>query len=300
MIRYGSTARGTKRWRCVSCGVTSTSRNKTNHYHRQFNWFKKWVVEGFTVKQLSQESGHSRWIIRGVIAYWLKHPPAMAALINTDNCLFDGTYLDRQHGLLAMMGVGSGIIVGIYGMTERPDDLREFFRSSAERGLNPKSVTVDGNIHVIRSLCAQWPEVIIQRCLVHVQRQGLMWCRRFPKRLDARKLRALFLSLTAITTLRERDVWLTQLTAWEARYGNRISASRETGWVFSDLKRARCMVLRAVPDLFHYLDHPEIPRTTNGLEGYFGRLKDRYHDHRGLTQKNRLIYFQWYFHLCPR
>jgi transposase-like protein len=224
----------------------------------------------------------------------------MPALARTVNCLFDGTYLDHSHGLIAFMGVDSGIIAGVYGLSERPKDLQPFFRSLAAQGICPASVTVDGNRAVIRALREQWPTIIIQRCLVHVQRQGLMWCRRFPKRLDACKLRNLFLAATAITTKAERNVWLTQLASWESRYGSRIAASRETGWVFSDLKRARCMVLGALPDLFHYLDHPDIPRTTNCLEGYFGRLKDRYHDHRGLAQTNRSAYFQWYFYLCPR
>lgn len=224
----------------------------------------------------------------------------MPALAQTVNCLFDGTYLDHSHGLLAMMSVGTGIISGAYGLKERPRDLQPFFRSLAEQGVCPNSVTVDGNYSVISALRVQWPTIIIQRCLVHVQRQGLMWCRRFPKRRDARKLRTLFLMVTAITTVSERDVWLTQLASWETRYGKRIAVSHETGWVFSDLKRARSMVLRALPDMFHYLDHPEIPHTTNGLEGYFGRLKDRYHDHRGLSRTNRSAYFQWYFYLCRR
>lgn len=300
MIKYGTTARGTKRWRCMRCGITGVMRKRANHYHRQFRWFQKWITEGFTVKQLVAESGHSRWMIQGTIAYWLAHSPTVSTIVRTGVCLFDGTYLDRSNGLLAMMGAGNTIVAGAYGLSERPNDLYHFFRSVADRGFSPASATVDGNRAVIRALREQWPEVIIQRCLVHVQRQGLMWCRRFPKRLDARKLRVFFLTLTDITTVIERDRWLTQLASWEARYGIRIAASRETGWVFSDLKRARSMLLLSLPNLFHYLNCPEIPRTTNALEGYFGRLKDRYHDHRGLARANRAGYFQWYLYLCPR
>ena len=199
-----------------------------------------------------------------------------------------------------MLGVGSGILAGAYGQGERPNDLQQFFHSLAARGVNPKSVTIDGNPNVIRALRAQWPAAIIQRCMVHVQRQGLMWCRRNPKTTSARKLRTLFLTVTAIKTTRQKNDWLTQLASWEEQYGQHIAASRETGWVFSDLKRARSMLTKAVPNLFHYLDHPEIPRTTNAIEGYFGRLKDRYHDHRGLARLNRAAYFKWYFYLCPR
>ena len=39
-----------------------------------------------------------------------------------------------------------------------------------------------------------YPFSIIQRCIVHIQRQGLMWCRRNPKRPDAKSLRRLFLT----------------------------------------------------------------------------------------------------------
>ena len=36
-------------------------------------------------------------------------------------------------------------------------------------------------------------------------------------------------------------------------------------------------------------DNPEISRTTNALEGYFGRLKQKYRAHRGLSPAKRKI-----------
>ena len=60
------------------------------------------------------------------------------------------------------------------------------------------------------------------------------------------------------------------------------------------------MLLRALPDMFHYLDDPQIPTTTNGLEGYFSRLKSHYRQHRGLSPHKRPNYFAWYFHFAPR
>ena len=74
----------------------------------------------------------------------------------------------------------------------------------------------------------------------------------------------------------------------------------ERGWVISDLKRARSMLIKALPHMFHYLDDPAIPTTTNGLEGYFARLKNHYRHHRGLAITLRPNYFAWYFHLKSR
>lgn len=167
-------------------------------------------------------------------------------------------------------------------------------------GLVPTSATIDGNPHLVRILRLLWPEILIQRCLVHIQRQGLSWCRQHPKRTDAKHLRALFLQLMSLHNLSDRDRFLSQLHAWERRYGCHIARSPEKGWVFSDLKRARSMLLAALPDMFRYLDDPLIAKSTNALEGYFARLKHKYRQHRGLAQHHREAYFRWYLHLCPR
>jgi hypothetical protein len=66
------------------------------------------------------------------------------------------------------------------------------------------------------------------------------------------------------------------------------------------LKRARSMLLAALPDMFPYLDDIHIPTSTNALEGYFARLKHRYRQHRGLAPHHRDAYFRWYIYLCPR
>ena len=79
-----------------------------------------------------------------------------------------------------------------------------------------------------------------------------------------------------------------------------IAAPVETERIFSGIKRTRSMLLHVLPDLFHCLDDPHIPKTTNGLEGYFSRLKSHYRQHRGLSPQRRPNYFAWYFHFAPR
>lgn len=246
------------------------------------------------------QSPHSSSTLRRIIGYWMQHPPhELRNLSCYKYLIFDGSYLVKRKGMVTLMNaLTHRVIEGSYGITEGPHGMRLFCDSLKEQGLAPKSVTVDGNPHVIRAWKTYWPTIIIQRCLVHVQRQGLMWCRRNPKRTDARHLRLLFLQVTSIRTSEQRHQFLKQLASWEERYGHRIASSRETGWVFSDLKRARSMLVAAIPDMFHYLDDPHIPATTNGLEGYFARLKQRYRQHRGMSEACRVSYFRWYFHLC--
>ena len=189
------------------------------------------------------------------------------------------------------------VLRGSYGVKEGGKDLLPLYLDLKDKGLNPKLATTDGNPQQIKYLRKVWPSIKIQRCIVHVQRQGLSWCRRNPKRSEAKQLRELFLALPEVITKQQSQDFIKAVQAWENRFGASIECSNNRGWVFSDLKRARSMLIKALPDLFHYVDDPYITRSTNAVEGYFSRLKEHYRLHRGLSKQNRKNYFQWYFYL---
>lgn len=256
------------------------------------------------MRQLTQQSGHSRAKLNRIVDYWLKEePPAInGSLEHYRHLIFDGTFLHRPVSLVALMDAeANSIVAGHYGISENSErQLNSFFKPLIARGLNPVSCTVDGNPQAIRVLKALWPETVIQRCLVHIQRQGLMWCRRYPKTASAQRLRDIFLCVTHIQTKEERDKFVELTIQWERKYGQYIEIQPERGRVFSDIKRARSMLMKALPDMFHYLDDPNISFTTNGLESYFSRLKGHYRHHRGLRKNTLEDYFDWYFYLRPK
>lgn len=193
------------------------------------------------------------------------------------------------------------VIKGEYGVRENSEpQLMSFFDALKQKGVNPFSCTVDGNPQAIRTLRKAWPKIKIQRCLVHIQRQGIRWCRQQPKRTEAKKLREIFTLIPNICYVQEREHFLKTVDQWEQRYGKCIADQPEKGRVFSDIKRARSMLLNAIPNMFHYLSDPGIPKTTNALEGYFSRMKKHYRNHAGLTEHKLKNYFEWYFSLKPK
>lgn len=193
------------------------------------------------------------------------------------------------------------IISGEYGVHENSQpQLISFLQPLKESGFSPVSFTVDGNPHAIKVIKELWGNVTIQRCLVHIQRQGLSWCRRNPNRYDAKKLREIFRQVLEIRTRHDRDQFLENFDKWEKHYGYIVAEQPEKGWVFSDLKRARSMLIRALPNMFHYLGDRSIPTTTNCIEGYFSRMKKLYRNHAGLAKSNLKNYFKWYFQLKPK
>jgi len=239
--------------------------------------------------------------MRRIIRYWLDRPPV--STINLARCKylqFDGTYLKKRH--TAIVGIADpnhrSIVIGCYGLKEGERRMEAFCRQLADSGLQPVSVTIDGLKQVQTMLKATWPTVIIQRCLVHIQRQGLSWCRRDPHTAAVKHLRKLFDRVTRIRSTAERDQFITAWQMWEQRFGQPIALRPSRGKVFSDVKRARSLLLYALPHMFCYLEDTQIPSSTNWLEGYFSRLKSRYRQHRGLSPSSCTNYFRWYFHLC--
>lgn len=232
------------------------------------------------------------------IRYWLRHPPQeVDQITDIRHVICDGTFLEHRTGIYAMLNaITRRLVHAEFDVSEGAPALLAWYRTLATAGLSIHSATVDGNPHQIKYLIQVWPLITIQRCIVHVQRQGLSWCRRYPKRTDAKHLRKIFLQLSSVSTSLQAQQFITNLQAWEKRFGLAIDRSSDRGWVFSDLVRARSMVLKALPDLFHYITNSNIPKSTNLLENYFGRLKERYRRHRGLAPHHRPAYFQWYFY----
>lgn len=304
MQRNGHYTNGRQRWFCPSCRQSLSWRNPSAKRTKEREWFRLWITEGYSVRQLSNQSKHSPAKLYRMINYYLEQTPPQPrlSLRQCKHLILDGTFLHRPRSLIALMDAENRqVMTGQYPISENSEPrLMAFFEHLIQEGLHPRSFTVDGNPNVIRVLRQLWPGVTIQRCLIHIQRQGLSWYRAFPKTPHARKLRGIFLQVASIRSQAQRDRFLMDVREWEGKYSSQISRRPETGRVFSDIKRARSMLLRALPDMFHYLDDPHIPISTNGLESYFSRLKTRYRQHRGLSKQKRANYFQWYFYFVPK
>lgn len=299
----GKNSRGKQRYQCLSCKRSFSWRLSKSLEQRRFNWFKLWIIEGYNVRELANIKRVSQSTVKRVIKYWLKQTPNQSFndFSEVKHMILDGTFLKRPRGIYAAMDSETHkLLYAAVNVRESAEDLSEFYSKLSEAGLYPESATTDGNTAQMKQLQLIWPEIKLQRCIVHVQRQGLSWLRRNPKRTDAKHLRELLLKLTEVKTKEESLRFIKGFYAWENRFGIGIESSPNRGWVFSDIIRARSMVIKAIPNLFHYIDNPKIARSTNALEGYFSRVKEHYRLHRGLSKRNRLNYFKWYFFLKPK
>ena len=196
--------------------------------------------------------------------------------------------------MVLMDNITSKIIAHKYNIRENYDSAYQMFKGMMDNGLQPKAITIDGNTNVIRALKDVWPDIIVQRCIAHIQRQGLSWLRRYPKLEASKDLRKILLTVTDVKDERGKQAFIKIVRRWEKQYGSLVVSLPSRDKVYGDLQRTRSLVLHALPNMFYYLDDQCIAATTNKLEGYFSRLKEIYRKHRGLSKKHRQSYFAWY------
>jgi transposase-like protein len=186
------------------------------------------------------------------------------------------------------------IIASIYVLKESFKDASPWFISLKDRGFNPRFITTDGEQSILRAMKLVWPQASLQRCLYHLQHEGMRWLRTYPKTEAGKVLRIILSRLSSIKTYAERDKFILQFQSWIHNYKGYVQSLPHSQVAFKDLKRTMVLINNALPDMFYYLEDPNIHSTTNALEGYHSRLKSDYQRHRGLSKEHKLLYLRWY------
>lgn len=259
------------------------------------------MKECYSIRQLSTISGHSQFKLKLIKNHWLaKEPPALSQYDyqKAKYLIFDGTYFHKNGCLAVFMDHEAKKIVHYaYIDKESYHNVYPLCLKLKEQGSNPIVITLDGHKYVIRAILDVWPKVIIQRCLYHIQNQGLMWIRTYPKTEAGKELRGLLKSLTNIKTAADKQAFLTAYDQWLSKYRKFIKSLPRTSVANTDLKRTMSLINNAMPNMFHYLKERNIASTTNLLENLYSQIKHQYRNHRGITEQHKISYLKWYCYL---
>jgi hypothetical protein len=266
---------------------------------RSQHWFNLWVIENYSIRLLCKVSGYSRSKLQSIKNYWLKQiPEEQLCLSQFHYLLYDATYFHKDGCLLNLMNANDQkIIAHIYADKESFKDALPWFTNLKQQGLKPLFITTDGERSIIRAMKLVWPEVKLQRCLYHIQHEGMRWLRTYPKTEAGKELRAILATVCRIKTVKERDEFINGYDIWLSKYREFVRLLPRTTVAFKDLKRTMVLIDNALPDMFFYLDNPTVHSTTNALESFHSRLKTDYQRHRGLTREHRIQFINWYCYL---
>lgn len=253
-------------------------------------------MESYSIRQLSQLSGYSAFTLKGIKSYWLKQiPEEPIEYCGIKYLIYDATYFHKDGCMQNLMNASDQkIIAHQYVNKESFKEAYPWFRHLKQQGLDPQFITTDGEGSILRAMRLVWPQAKLQRCLYHLQHEGMRWLRSAPKTEAGRQLRDLLSRLSQIKTADARDHFLTHYQAWLKEYEDDIRALPITTVAYKDLKRTRVLINNALPEMFYYLEDNQVYSTTNALEGFHSRLKLDYRRHRGLSKEHRINYLNWY------
>jgi transposase-like protein len=259
-------------------------------------WFKLWITKSCSIKFLSELSGYSEYKLKGIKNYWLRISPREHIDYSLVRYMvYDATYFHKDGCLMNLMdGMSQKIIAHTYVKKESFQEAYPWFYSLKCKGLNPVFITTDGEQRILRAMKLVWPNAKLQRCLYHIQHEGMRWLRSHPKSEAGRELRDILSVLSNIKSPEDRESFIHRYCDWRERY-EEFMASLPRGEIAArDLKRTVALISHALPDMFYFLDDKHIYSTTNALEGFHSRLKADYQRHRGLTSERKLQYVNWY------
>lgn len=261
-------------------------------------------MERQTFKTLSRDSGLSVDTLQRTFYAFLEQAPKVKIIGRSGvHLLTDATYF-KQTCLLAYQDSEDGYTQLIrFSDGEHYQEIKEDLDNLIKLGVQIESITCDGRKSILKAIKKSLPTALVQRCLVHIQRMCLLWLTRYPKHPSGVELRALALLLLKIKTENDRLFWIKELQSWYDRHKDYLkektyNAQTERYWYTHKLlRRSYFTIHRALPNMFHYLSDPAIPKTTNGIEGFFSHLKNHLDLHRGLTPPHRVSFIKWYVYL---
>jgi transposase-like protein len=261
------------------------------------------VLERQTFKTLQRDSGLSKDTLQRTFYHFLAQAP-LTPILHHDNVYLrvDATYFKRFCVVCYQDDSLSYTQLFRFSDAERYEEIKEDLRNLLNLGLQIDSITTDGHKATLKAIKKVMPGVLVQRCLVHIQRMCLLWLTANPSYAAGKELRTLARCIHLIKTHNDKQYFINQLRQWETTYKtflNEKSYKVETGryWYKHKLiRRSFLTIKRALPNMFRYLENERIPRTTNGIESYFGHLKNHLDLHRGLTKEHRINFIKWYIY----
>lgn len=267
-------------------------------------WFKKWVIERLTLRYISREYGCSKRTVQRRFKRYLDTAPRFEIKRNKAcYLLIDGTYFKGDWCLV--LYYDSQIKYSqMYRFSdkERYVQIKEDIENIQSLGIHIKSITCDGHRAILKAIREACQDIIIQRCLVHIHRESNIWLRQKPVNQQSIELKKIVNLIFKIKNNNDKLKWIQLFNAWykmNQDYLNEKRINPETGrWWYrhKNIRRTAVMIRKAIPNMFHYLDNPLIPKSTNAVESFFGHLKDTLSIHRGMKHQHRKSFIQWYLH----
>jgi hypothetical protein len=293
MQKRGKTAKGTQRWFCPACSVSAVRTRADKRLSADRLWFSRWLTGTKSLSEIACDARVStRTLQRRFAPLWDEPPPSPPKTPDAVLVL-DATSISGKDRVVLI--VRSPEAVRHWAVADRENAASWVSACSAVPA--PGTAVCDAQKGLLLAIRSCWPETKVQRCVVHVHRQASLWLTQQPKTEAGKELKAVVDALLSVRTRRQKRRWLRRFRKWAAKHaaflkerteGEQGPGKRKWWYTHRQLRAVRSLLANALPDLFRYVGHAEIPRTTNHLEGGINSpLQELRRRHRGLSVGRR-------------
>ena len=253
---------------------------------------------------ISANSGYSSRTLKRFFHEYLSSPPKLSVYPSEKvNLLIDGTYFGKDLCLIVYRD-NTIKFTQLYRLSngEKYVEMKEDLENLLVLGVQIESITCDGHPSLLKAINKVCKDIQLQRCIIHIQRMCRIWLSSKPKSEAGIELRKIISTVHQIQTEAEKQNWIMGLINWHQKhesYINQKSINEETGsywYTHKMVRRSFTVIRKALPNMFHFVNNPKVPSSTNGLESFFGHLKDNLSVHRGLSKQHRKNFIKWYLY----
>ena len=299
MQKWGKDARGKVRFHCKFCNVSKTRKRSDLSKKYQFELFQKWLLGKLSLSEIAEKYNVTRQTLHSWFTpFWNLEPTPKQTNTANKILIIDGKYVEQNACVLL---AACSKKIASWHFTQRENYSSWFTFLSSFKQI-PFAIVCDGQKGMIKAIKHRFPGVIIQRCQFHVIQYCTVRLTKNPESDVAQKLRFLVLEISQIKTKEQLKSWLTDYKYWyttnkdfikEKTYQTEnLTPTGRLKWHYTHgrLHAAHSHLKNSLPYLFRYLQHPEIPNTTNFVEGGINSpMQEKLRFHRGISLAKRRI-----------
>lgn len=304
MQKWGKNRNGSIRFRCKFCSKSKTRKRSDLSQKYQYQLFQKWLLGKFSKEEIAEKYGVNRKTLTCWFApFWSKEPVPKQINIANKVLIIDGKYVERNASVL-LATCDKRIVSWYFSQRENHASWSAFFDSFRQI---PFAIVCDGQRGMLKAIKERFPGIIIQRCQFHVVQYCTTKLTKNSESVAASEFRELVLQVAKIKTEEQLKLWLVEYKYWyqthkeflkEKTYQpHNLTPTGRPKWHYTHgrLHAAYSHLKNALPNLFRYLRYPQIPNTTNFVEGAINsQMQEKLRFHRGLKLEKRRILIAYF------
>lgn len=240
-----------------------------------------------TYEEIAKKHRRStRWVQRMIDDYT---PQSYHAEPCRTPLVIDALFFSRTSGVLIFRSPTLKKNLGWWTIEkEEVDDYELGVTELQLAGFEITGVTVDGRPGVLKRM--ESLGLPVQMCHFHQIQIVTRYTTRYPRLPAAKEL----VSLARLLPETDRvsfEYWLQEWhKKWESFLNEKSWDAERERWRYTHerLRKAYRSLMRHLPYLFTYHHHPDMPNTTNSLDGFFAHLRDKLRIHRGLRWHRKI------------